>query len=218
MADGTKVQINDLSDFGSKTSGIDTKSGGSKSGGPIDLMKDLNGTIATVLKGQTAGAWLGTNESQTFHDWYTQAIISSTSQCSQDAPKKLMALGGTATVMAANYAEGDLSQAKAMNEVVDLFNTDPSKGIDGDFNKNGTGNTNPITGKPLPPVTQEPNPVPKDHETPAQKANRQAREHQDKYGKDETWPKPPDPPKEPKTKILAPGPIGEPPPSMGPTV
>jgi hypothetical protein len=217
MADGTKVQINDLADFGKKTAGMGVSSGGSSDTDTTvtKFTKGLGGAVGGIAKGQIAGSGLGTNESQTFNDWYSQAVSPSATQCVQDTPRQLMALGGGAVVMAGNYAEGDISQRKAMDNVLDMFSMDPSKGLDADLDKQGASDKYHTTTKPLPPVTTTQDPVKNGPETPGERAARQATEHHNKYGKDETWPKPP---KEPKTKILAPGPIGEPPPSTGPMV
>lgn len=222
MADQSRVYIHELAEFGLKIAGFGMSSTGSPgaSNAMTDFTKGLGTALGGISKGTVAGAGLGTNEAKTFRDWYSQGVVAPTSNFTGDTPKRLMALGGGAVVMAGNYTDGDASQATAMarakasNEVSDMFTADPKGGLDGDLAKQGSGGKDQPVVKPLPPPNTKEDPIPKGPETPQQRASRQAQQHTDKYGKDETWPKPP---KEPKTKILAPGPIGEQPPSTGVT-
>lgn len=227
MADNTRLVINDLSDFGKKIGGMGLSSGDSGSGDSStmsSLSKDLGTHLGQIGQGNVAGAGLRTSTSLSFNAWMNKGVSEPTNQAFQDLPKRVMALSGGAVVMAANYADGDASQATAMarahasSEVFDMFTQDPSKGLDHDLDQQTTQQQQTKV-VPLPPPDKQPvgkqgQPPP---ETPYQKALRQEKENQDKYGKDETW-TPAPPPKEPKTKILAPGPIGEQPPSTGTTV
>lgn len=225
MADSTKVVINELADFGKKTAGFGIDSGDSGGSGDspgsnntmASLTKGLGSPIGGIANGNVAGSGLGTNEAKTFNDWYSQAVTAPTTQFAQDLPKRLAALGGGAVVMAANYTDGDASQATAMarakaaNEVIDMFDQDPSKGIDHDLDNQQNSDKYHTVVKPLPPPTTKDDPQPPGKQSPEERALQQEQEHLDKYAKDETWPAPP---KKPKTVILAPGPFdGQQPPS-----
>lgn len=197
MGDGSKVDIHALSKFGSDTT---------------DSLKDyqqgVGGPTGMIMKGQMGGAALGTNESQTFHDYYGQSVADATSKFLSDSPKGIMALGFGAVVEAGNYAEGDTSQANAM-AVVNLFNQDPNKGLDGDIAKQNTDVTDKTKVKPLPapdtPDDVNNNVCRIDKPTPIE----QVAQHDSQYGQWETW-KPVDPNAQPDvdySEPLGPGEI-----------
>jgi hypothetical protein len=225
MADNTRLVINDLSDFGKKIGGMGLSSGSSDSSTMSSLSKDLGTHLGEITKGNVAGSGLRTSTSLSFNDWITKGVSDPTTQAFQDLPKRVMALSGGAVVMAANYADGDASQATAMarahasSEVFDMFTQDPSKGLDHDLDSQQNAEKQHTKVVPLPPPDKEP--IVKEGQqppqTPYQKALQQEKENQDKYGKDETW-TPAPPPKQPKTVILAPGPFDGQPPSGGTTV
>lgn len=184
MGDGSKVDIKALAKFGKDTN--DSMDGHTK---------ELGSATGKIAKGTVAGGALGTNEAQTFNDWYSQCVADGTTKFMADFPKGMMALGFGAIVQAGNYAEGDMSQAKAMDEVIDMFNQAANKGLDGDLAKHNKSLTDKTTVTPLPPPqtsddTAPPTNVclPKDKLTPMQ----QLQLHNDQYGKWETW-TPPDP-------------------------
>jgi hypothetical protein len=192
MSDQSRLVIKDLSDFGQKTAGV----GGSASASSNSTMSDFSSGLASptgmVVKGEVAGAALGTNESQTFNDWYSQGVCDPTTQFAGDAPKGITALGFGAVVMAGNYADGDASQATLMNDVMNMFSQDPSKGLDADMATNNQGIADktkvktkqaPDTPDDAPPVCRATGPL-----TPMEQLNN----HNNEYGQWETW-TPPDP-------------------------
>lgn len=181
MVDGSKVDIKALSKFGTDTNTSMN-----------DYAKNLGGPTGEIGKGSVAGSALGTNEAQTFNDWYTQCVADGTTKFMGDFPKGMMALGFGAIVQAGNYAQGDVSQAEAMNDVIKMFNLDPSKGLDGDLAQNNKDVTDKATVKPvLPPSTPDDvdqNVCRADKPTPMEQLD----SHNNEYGKWETW-RPPDP-------------------------
>ena len=227
MADNTRLVINDLSDFGKKIGGMGVSSGDSGSGDSStmsSLSKGLGTALGKIGKGSVAGSGLQTSTSLSFNAWISKGVAESTQAAFQDLPKKVMALSGGAVVMAANYSDGDASQATAMaraqasSEVFDMFSQDPSKGLDHDLENQQNAQKAKTKVDPLPPPDKKP--VGKDgkpKETPYERAVRQQTYNHDHYKDDEKW-TPVPVPKPPKTKILAPGPFDGQPPSTGTTV
>jgi len=216
MADQTSLIIKELADFGGTTSGLGAGKGGKST--MSDVTSGLNGPTGDVGSASFTGMGLCTNESQNFNARYNDEVINAMMSCCKELSQKLQMIGGGAIVMAANYVDGDASQASAMgrargsSEVFGMFSADPSKGLDYDIAHPPQGaKPDPGTKVKLDAPT-DPNPKPSPNlcvaETPQQTAARQSKQHRDKYHKDETWVpvKPPDPPKE---IILAPGPPGE---------
>jgi hypothetical protein len=195
MGDGSKVDYHALAKFGSDTSDGTLK----------DYQQGVGGPTAKISKGSIGGGALGTNEAQTFKDWYDQGILAPMGDFGKDAPKGLMALGFGATVMAANYMDGDLSQAKGMNDVYDMFSQPADQGLDADLAKRNKDVTDKTT-VPLPkpekvPPPSSPNVCTKDP-TPME----QLQIHNNEYGKYETWrPTDPNAPVEVDVEPLGPG-------------
>lgn len=182
MGDGSKVDIKLLSQFGSDTNdSLQT------------YQKGLGAPLGLIMKGAVGGSALGTEEAQTFNDSYNQRVCDPTTTfTTQDSVKGIMALGFGAVVQAGNYADGDLSQRKAMDDVFDMFTQDPSKGLDADL----ANNNKDVTDKTK--VVQLPAPNTADDVnnnvcrvndlTPMERLQI----HNNEYGKWETW-QPPDP-------------------------
>ncbi len=225
MSDNTRLVINDLSDFGKKIGGMGLSKGDSGDDSTMsNLSKDLGAHLGKIIKGNVAGAGLQTSTSLSFNAWISKGVSDSVQAAFQDLPKKIMALSGGAVVMAANYTDGDASQATAMarakasSEVFDMFSQDPSKGLDHDLDNQQNAEKTKTKVVPLPPPEKDPvgkGQEPPERQTPYERAVNQQKEFtKDPYKNDEKW-TPVPVPKPPKEKILAPGPFGEQPPSGG---
>jgi len=182
MADHSKVNIDALGNYGMKI--------GASPAGKSALSDFENGTGGPV--GNIASARVGmvnTNEAKVFRDWYRDGISDALSQLVKDSTTGLMALGGSAIVMAANYKAGDLAQEKAMNEVFEMFNQSPGKSSL-DYN---LAHDNQLAGKTKVKNVERlgkhpPSSMQHTHdESPADRATDQQKHHRDTYGKDEKW-------------------------------
>jgi hypothetical protein len=123
MADESKVDIDALVEFSGDVWGLSPKR--TQPGGmAMDFLHGMAGPQAKV-NGAIMG-YTGTNEAQTLQDWYTQACLVSLNKFGNDVSTGFMALGSAVVVMAANYRQGDVSQAEAMNDVMEAFS--PGKG------------------------------------------------------------------------------------------
>lgn len=183
----TSVNKKALADFGTKTLG------GPGGGNGSTLQDFQQGTGDPMGKiGSARPGMVGSNEAVVFRDWYFHAINDALSQLMKDAPKGLMALGGGAIVMAANYEDGDVSQANAVDKVYDMFNASPdTPSLDHDLatNAKNVDKKTKVNNQDLLDKEAPPNPVapPPGQETPLQKAQDQVKQHQDQYGDDEHW-------------------------------
>lgn len=191
----TSVNKKALADFGTKTLG-------GPGGGNSSTLQDFqHGTGDPIGKiGSARPGMLGSNEAVVFRDYYFNAVNDALSQLMKDAPKGLMALGGGAIVMAANYEDGDVSQANAVDKVYDMFNASPDKpSLDHDLatNTNKVDDKTKVNNQDLLDKEAPPNPVapPPGQESPLQRAQRQVDQHNKSYGHDEHWH--PDPPPAP---------------------
>lgn len=175
MVEGSHVDYHALGKFGSDTSNtLQTYQGA------------IGGPQAMISLGSLAGASLGTNEAQTFKDYYDQGILDPAQCFLKDSPTGMMSIQFGATVCAANYADGDQSQADGM-KVVATFNADPNKGLDADLAKHNKDVTTKTKvdlphSENLPKTPTEPN-VCLANPTPME----QLQMHDHEYGKWETW-------------------------------
>jgi hypothetical protein len=168
MAEHTKVNVAALANFGTKTAEQTFKSYASGAG-----------ALAANRAGETIGR-VGTNEARTFQAYY-QGMTEALGYFQRDSGKGFQALGFGAVVMAANYHQGDLSQAKAMDDINAMFEPTPGKPAP-ETGKTVVGTT-PI--KKLPPPTRTLNPSPT-YQPPS--PQEQVNEHRRLYGKDEHLP------------------------------
>lgn len=140
---------------------------------------------------------IGTNEAQTCADGYF-ASIEALSQFINESSMGCPSLGFGLIAIAANYREGDLSQAEAMSDVIAAFNPGPgAKTVAGWFAEHG-GNAKPAQpvlgktfnfpapGSPAYVAANEPDDLPEDVYVPPS-ADEQRRLHDKVYGDDERW-------------------------------
>ena len=155
-------------------------------------------TIAAIV-----GA-CGTNEAQTFRDWYNQAVCDSLGQhFMADSTAGLQAHGYAAVITASNYRHGDVSQSQQMDAVNDAFN--PQNGqesIQSDMAQNKSAPPVTTNTNQLPPAKQNTTAGPPlcQEESPQQQYN----EHQQRYGQNEHWH--PEDPNQPYDPPIAVGP------------
>jgi hypothetical protein len=200
MADRSKVDIEALASFGMDVGKMLKDYG--------DGLKDGLSKIGGAVTG-----FSGTNEAQTFSDYYFKAVLPSSNSFSTDVMKGLLAIHFGAIVQAANYREGDLSQAQAMDDVINEFNPAAGKdGVGAAFDKAqqkdplataSTDNQAADDNWKLPPPTNTP-----DNVCVAPSPAEQVRLHEKLYGKDERW-RPADPnPPQPQPTLVDPPPPG----------
>lgn len=198
MANESRVDIDALATFG-----LDV----------VKMLKDYSDGLKGAL-GKVSGVvtgFSGTNEAQTFTDYYFKAVMPSSNSFDIDVMKGLLSMHFGAIVQAANYRNGDLSQAEAMQDVLDEFN--PAAGKDGvgaafateqkddPLETASTSNDAENNKWKLPPPTKLPDNVPPS-------PDEQVRVHQKTYGEDERWhPEDPNPPK-PTPELIDPPPPG----------
>jgi hypothetical protein len=206
MADHSKVDIDALAAFGKALAFGDHPMAGDFG----------DGVKKTMSISQAQVGFSGTNEAQVFRDYYYHVVAYSWGQFQQDIYKGLLSMGCGAVVEAANYREGDLSQAQALHDVQAAFN--PARGTQSvasylaaaaDKQKAEDAKVRQLLQKAgedhLPPPTKS---APPTDPKPAPSAMEQVRIHDDRYLKDEHWtPEDPNAP-DPNVKILAPGPLG----------
>lgn len=183
MADQSKVNIDALTAFAGQVAGF---SPGKDAGG---MLKDYSTGMQSPAS-QVGGAivgFLGTNEAKTLQDWYYKECLESLNSFTEDVVKGLESLGSAAIIMAANYREGDLSQAQAMNDVIGAFN--PGKGqqtVDDQIAAAQKKDPPKTTAETLPPPEGDmvcTLPTPGEPLTPQQ----QVEQHDNKYGDHEDW-------------------------------
>jgi hypothetical protein len=206
MADESKVDIDALAAFGKALAFGDHPMAGDFS----------DGNKNTMSISQAEVGFSGTNEAQVFRDYYYHVVAYSWGQFQQDVYKGLLSMGCGAVVEAANYREGDLSQAQALHDVQAAFNpaaggqsvasmlaaaADKQQAEDAKVRKllHQSGEDR------LPPPT---NSTPPTDPNAAPSAMEQVRIHRDRYGKDEHWtPKDPNAP-DPNVQLVDPPPPG----------
>lgn len=186
MADESKVDIDALVTFGQKMG---------------DVLKTYGTATGPALSkaGAASVGLVGTNEAQTFRDWYDQAILEAAGKFMQDSTHAVQSFMYSSIIMAANYRTGDLSQAAALNDVMGAF--DPKDGTPSIATEQAKADAEQHQLEAhLPPEDRTPTnglPPAEIVDPPATKPGEQSpyeqvREHNDKYGKDEHW-RPPDP-------------------------
>lgn len=114
MVEHSKVDIGALARFGEKTVAHTMPRYGRGAG-------SVAGEISVAPVGKVK-----TSEAQTFAAYY-KGMVEALKYFLQDSPKGIEALGSGAVVMAANYKAGDLSQAKAMDDVNKAFADRPDR-------------------------------------------------------------------------------------------
>src|SRR6266496_776595 len=101
MGDSSHVDIDALADFGKSF---------------MDMLKDKDQstkmTDAFKKMAKAKPGMSGTNEAQTFADWYSEAVYPSLTGFSEDCSKGVPCLMNGIIVQAANYRHGDISQAE----------------------------------------------------------------------------------------------------------
>lgn len=169
MAEHSKVNIGALAHFGETTVGHTVSHYGRGAGA-------VEGEISVAPVGK-----VGTSEAQTFQAYY-KGMVEALGYFLRDSPKGIEALGLGAVVMAANYKGGDLSQAKAMDDVNKAFADRPDRPSLATDKKLLTKTT--IHSEPPPPEKTSPSPTyAYDPPTPKQLVD----EHNRRFGHYEHW-------------------------------
>jgi hypothetical protein len=201
MADQSKVNIDALAAFGKHLG---------------EMLSDYGQGLGkgTTNIGNARVGFSGTNEAQVFRDYYLQVVVYSAGQFNQDVAKGMMSMSYGAIVEAANYREGDLSQAQALRDVEAAFNPAPGKqSVATDMAAAAAkqqaedarlARLRHQTGEDRlpPPDSSTPDDV-----CPAPSPMEQVRIHNDLYGKDEHW-RPQDPNAQPNVQLVDPPPPG----------
>lgn len=180
-ADESKVDIDALVTFGQKMG---------------DVLKSYGNATSPALSkvGAASVGLVGTNEAQTFRDWYDLAILEAGGKFMQDSTHAVQSFMYSSIVIAANYRKGDVSQAEALDDVMDAF--DPKDGTPSIASEQAQADADqrkfehnlppedrtPRNGLPAPEFV-DPAPTKPGEQSPFE----QVREHNDKYGKDERW-------------------------------
>jgi hypothetical protein len=181
MADQSDVDIDALAEFGKNVLSQTLKD--YASGSSAGLSK-ISGAVPGMI---------GTNEAQVFMDW-NSSMIEALGLFMKDSPAGFESLGYGAIVEAANYRTGDLSQAQAMDDVIDVFN--PAAGTPSVASEQADALAQakarnahlPPDDRTLP--NQLPPPeksVPVVPNSCVQSPEEQVRLHDKLYGKDEKW-------------------------------
>lgn len=192
MADQSKVNIDALAAFGKDVGDM-----------PKDYTDGLNKGAMTI--GSAVVGFSGTSEAQVFSDWYYKVAVYSANMFNLDVVKGLTSMSFGAIIEAANYREGDLSQARALEDVQAAFSPAPgAKSVASEFDKAQQAHPQPKanTTDQLPP----PSPTP-DNVCVAPSPMQQVKIHNDLYGKDEHW-RPKDPNAQPNVQLVDPPPPG----------
>jgi hypothetical protein len=205
MADHSKVNIDALAAFGKALAFGDH-------GMIQDYGDGLNKGANKI--GNAVVGFSGTNEAQVFRDYYYQVVLYSAGKFNEDVAKGLMSMSYGAIVEAANYREGDLSQAEALHDVEAAF--DPAPGTPSVATDMAAAaakkQAEDARMARLRHQTGEDRLPPPSSDTPATTCPlpspmEQVREHNDLYGKDERW-QPKDPNAQPDVQIIDPPPPG----------
>lgn len=176
-----------------------------KFGTNVDLNIIPDFALGTMAQFSKVGAALvgatGTNEAQTFRDWYMRGICEPLGEhYLTDARDGLQAHADVAIIIAANYRHGDISQGQEMDAVNNAFNpTDGQESIRSDQAQNPDSQ----------PVTTDKDQLPKGKKAPAgpppkDSPQQQVNEHNQKYGQNEHWQ--PEDPNQPYDPPIAVGP------------
>ncbi len=181
MADQSKVDIDALAEFGKNVLSQTLKD--YVSGSSAGLSK-ISGAVAGMV---------GTNEAQVFAEW-NAGMNEALGLFMKDSPAGFESLGYGAIVEAANYRAGDVSQAKAMDDVINVFN--PAAGTPSvaseqaeelakakALNAHLPPDDRSLPGQLPPPIKSAPV-VPN---SCVQSPEEQVRLHDKLYGKDEKW-------------------------------
>jgi hypothetical protein len=134
VGNDTSVYIDALVDFAESVGGFSVSKNGSgkdsggkggkaKAGGMAGDFADGLEKPVSDIGGAVLGS-MGTTEAQMLRDWYYEYCLPQLNGFSPDVLHGFMYLGSAAIVMAANYREGDRSQAENIDKVMKLFHPD----------------------------------------------------------------------------------------------
>jgi hypothetical protein len=176
MADHSKVDPDALAEFGKNVLS--------------DTLKNFKSDGLNEISGAVTGL-VGTNEAQVFMEW-NAGMNEALGLFMKDAQAGFESLGYGAIVEAANYRAGDLSQAKAMDDVLQVFN--PPAGTPSVASEQAAALAEAkARNAHLPPEDRSlpdrlPPPIKSAPVVPTTKSPmEQVREHDKLYAKDETW-------------------------------
>lgn len=187
MGDESNVNIDALAAFGVK-----------------DIPQVLNDyasetAVAMSKVGAAVPGLSGTSEGQTFSDWHVAALEAMRSFM-QDSIAGFRSLSCGAIVEAANYRTGDLSQAQALQGVLDAFNppAGSAQSVAAETAQSEFAQSREEYFHPTSAEAHLPPPDPQaDLPGAPQSPQEQVREHNEKYGEGERW-RPVDPNKAPE--------------------
>jgi hypothetical protein len=90
----------------------------------LDVLTHYESGVAAAMSKMSAAevGMSGTNEAQTFGAWYSQELMGACGSFLKDSRQGIESLSNAAIIEAANYRQGDLSQAQALDDVLKAFN------------------------------------------------------------------------------------------------